>query len=87
MISNGSYLQNILSINDRAHELPSLDGLTDTAEVPLMPQAVNGDELSVPKRNNICNTSFVLRIVCLARAIRTLLQWMHMHSMHQLLGT
>ena len=72
-----SYLQNILSINDRSHELPSLDGLTDTAEVPLMP--VNGDELSIPKRNNICNTSFVLRIVCLARAIRTLLQWMHMH--------
>ena len=85
MISNGSYLQNILSINDRAHELPSLDGLTDTAEVSLMP--VNGDELSIPKRNNICNTSFVLRIVCLARAIRTLLQWMHMHLMHQLLGT
>ena len=51
-----SYLQNILSINDRAHELPSLDGLTDTAEVPLMP--VNGDELSIPKRNNICNASF-----------------------------
>ena len=66
-----SYLQNILSINDRAHELPSLDGLTDTAEVPLMP--VNGDDVSIPKRNNICNTSFVLRIVCLARAIRTLL--------------
>ena len=80
-----SYLQNILSINDHAHELPSLDGLTDTAEVPLMP--VNGDELSIPKRNNICNTSFVLQIVCLARAIRTLLQWMHMHLMHQLLGT
>ncbi len=81
-----SYLQNILSINDRANELPSLDGLADTGEVPLMP--VNGDELSIPKRNNICNTNFVLRIVCLVRAtIRTLLQWMHMHLMHQLLGT